>query len=174
MISYTILYFSMFTPKIYDIKHDIIYNMWYHVSKYDIMLFLYMISYMISYIICDIIYQKMISCCSLAEANIPSAPRIAARNDGIDDCENDSGRQLEMDSDEQRDFGEQGMALEEDEQIFATLLNNISPCMSTADIEQLLQDVPVQAPVAVPVRTMQETVAAGDMPPLDVEAGNVF
>ena len=30
------------------------------------------------------------------------------------------------------------------------------------------------APVAVPVKTVQETVAAGDMPPLDVEAGNVI
>jgi hypothetical protein len=32
----------------------------------------------------------------------------------------------------------------------------------------------VQPPVVVPVRTVQQTVAAGDLPPLDVNAANVF
>ena len=46
--------------------------------------------------------------------------------------------------------------------------------MSAADIEQQLQDIPVQPPVVVPVRTVQEAIAAGDLPPLDVDAANVF
>ncbi len=46
--------------------------------------------------------------------------------------------------------------------------------MNAAEIEQLLQGIPVQTPVAVLVRSVQEAVAAGDLPPLDVEAGNVF
>ncbi len=32
----------------------------------------------------------------------------------------------------------------------------------------------MQPPVAVPVRTVQEAIAAGDLPPLDVDAANVF
>ena len=40
-------------------------------------------------------------------------------------------------------------------------------------IEQLLQDIPVQPPVVVPVRTVQEAIA-GDLPPLDVDAADVF
>ena len=35
--------------------------------------------------------------------------------------------------------------------------------MNANDIEQLLQDIPIQPPVVVPVRTVQEAVAAGDM-----------
>ncbi len=68
------------------------------------------------------------------------------------------------------------MDMEEDAQILATLLKHIPSCMNAADMEQLLQDIPVQplAPVAVPVRTMQEAMAAGDLPPLDVDASNVF
>ena len=46
--------------------------------------------------------------------------------------------------------------------------------MNAAEIKQLLQDIPLQQPVVVPVRSVQEAVAAGDLPPLDVEAGNVF
>ncbi len=46
--------------------------------------------------------------------------------------------------------------------------------MNADDIEQLLQDIPVQQPVVVPVRTVQEAVAAGDLPPLDVDAADVF
>ena len=36
-----------------------------------------------------------------------------------------------------------------------------------------MQDIPVQPPVVVPVRTVQEAVAAGDLPPLDVDAANI-
>ena len=66
------------------------------------------------------------------------------------------------------------MYMEEDAEILATLLKHIPSCMSAADIEQLLQDIPVQQPVVVPVRTVQEAIAAGDLPPLDVDAANVF
>ncbi len=37
-----------------------------------------------------------------------------------------------------------------------------------------MQDIPVQPPVVVPVRTVQEAVAAGDLPPLDADAANIF
>ena len=50
----------------------------------------------------------------------------------------------------------------------------IPSCMNADDIEQLLQDIPVQPPVVVPVRTVQEAIAAGDLPPLDVDAADVF
>ena len=46
--------------------------------------------------------------------------------------------------------------------------------MNADDTEQLLQDIPVQPPVVVPVRTVQEAVAAGDIPPLDMDAAEVF
>jgi hypothetical protein len=46
--------------------------------------------------------------------------------------------------------------------------------MNADDIEQVLQDIPVHLPAVVPVRTVQEAVAAGDLPPLDVDATNVF
>ncbi len=64
------------------------------------------------------------------------------------------------------------MGMKEDAQILATLLKHISSCMNAADIEQLLQDIPVQPPVAVPVRTVREAVAAGDFPPLNADASN--
>ena len=83
-----------------------------------------------------------------------------------------------MDADEERDYADQDplsdMDMEEDAEILATLLKHIPSCMSAADIEQLLQDIPVQPPVVVPVRTVQEAIAAGDLPPLDVDAANVF
>ena len=66
------------------------------------------------------------------------------------------------------------MDMEENAKILATLLKHIPSCMSAADIEQLLLDIPVQQPVVVPVRTVQEAIAAGDLPPLDVDAANVF
>ncbi len=66
------------------------------------------------------------------------------------------------------------MDMEEDAEILATLLKHIPSCMNAADIEQLLQDIPVQPPVVVPVRTVQEAVEAGDIPPLDVDAAEVF
>ena len=51
-----------------------------------------------------------------------------------------------MDFDEERDFADQGplsdMDMEEDAQILATLLKHIPTCTNTADIEQLLQDIP--------------------------------
>ena len=46
--------------------------------------------------------------------------------------------------------------------------------MTADDIEQLLQEIPVQPPVVVPATTVQEAVAAGDLPPLDVDSANVF
>ncbi len=47
-------------------------------------------------------------------------------------------------------------------------------CMNADDIEQLLQEIPVHPPAVVPFRTVQEAVAAGDLPPLDGDAANVF
>ena len=47
-------------------------------------------------------------------------------------------------------------------------------CITAADIEQLVREIPVQVSVVVPVRTVQEAVAAGDPPPVDAEAANVF
>jgi hypothetical protein len=58
--------------------------------------------------------------------------------------------------------------------ILATLLKHIPACINTADTELLLQDIPVQPPVVIPARTMQEAVQAKDLPPLDVDAANVF
>ena len=66
------------------------------------------------------------------------------------------------------------MDMEEDAEILATCLKHIPSCISAGDIEQLMQDIPVQPPVEIPVRTVQEAVAAGDLPPLDVDAANVF
>ena len=83
-----------------------------------------------------------------------------------------------MDFDEERDFADQGpltdIDMEEDAQILATLLKHLPSCINAADIEQILQDIPVQPPVAVPARTMQEAIAAKDLPPLDVDASEVF
>ena len=83
-----------------------------------------------------------------------------------------------MDFDEARDFADQGplpdMDMEEDALILATLLKHIPSCFSADDIEQLLQDIPDQPPVVVPARTVREAVEAGDLPPLDRDAANVF
>ncbi len=83
-----------------------------------------------------------------------------------------------MDSDEERDHADQvplsDMDMEEDAEILATLLKHIPSCMNANDIEQLLQDISVQPPVVVPVRTVQSAIAAGDLPPLDVDATDVF
>jgi hypothetical protein len=62
----------------------------------------------------------------------------------------------------------------EDNEILATLLKHMRYCMNADDIQQLLQEIPVHQPAVVPVRTVQEAVAAGDLPPLDVDAANVF
>jgi hypothetical protein len=79
-----------------------------------------------------------------------------------------------MDADEERDYADQkplsDMDMEEDAKILATLLQHIPSCMNADDIEQLLQDIAVQPPVVIPVRTAQEAIAAGDIPPLDVDA----
>jgi hypothetical protein len=64
--------------------------------------------------------------------------------------------------------------MEEDVQNLATLMKHLPSCMYAADIEQLLQDIPEQPPVVVPARTVQVAVDAGDLPPLDVDAANVF
>ncbi len=83
-----------------------------------------------------------------------------------------------MDIDEQRDYADQGhltdMDMEEDAEILSLLLKHMPSCIDAADIEQLVQDIPVQPPVVVPVRTVQEAVAAGDLPPLDADAAYVF
>jgi hypothetical protein len=83
-----------------------------------------------------------------------------------------------MDSDKERDYADQDplsdMDIYEDAEILATLLKHIPSCMSADDIEKLLQDIPMQPPVVVPVRTVQEAIAAGDLPPLDVDVDNVF
>ena len=94
----------------------------------------------------------------------------------VDASGQDRGRQ--MDSDEERDFADQNPLtdedMEDDTRILATLLKAIPFCMNAADIEQLLQDIPDQPPVAIPARTVQEAVEAGDLPPLDRDAADVF
>ena len=69
-----------------------------------------------------------------------------------------------MEFDEERDFADQGpltdIDMEEDSQILATLLKHLPTCIYAADMEHLLQDIPVQPPVAVPARTMQEAISA--------------
>jgi hypothetical protein len=87
-----------------------------------------------------------------------------------------------MDPDEQRDYADQGPPsdsdLDGDTQILTTLLKHIPECIDAADIELLLQDIPVHRtlhpPVVIPARSMQEAIQAEDMPPLDVDAANVF
>ena len=64
--------------------------------------------------------------------------------------------------------------LDRDTQILATLLKLIPGCIDAADIELPLQGIPVQPPVVIPARSMQEAIQAEDMPPLDVDAANVF
>ncbi len=80
-----------------------------------------------------------------------------------------------MDSDEERDFADQGpltdMDMEEDAKTFALLLKHMPSCIVAADIEQLVQDIPEKPLVVIPVRTVQEAVAAGDLPPLDADGG---
>ncbi len=54
------------------------------------------------------------------------------------------------------------------------MMKHMQSCMNADDIGQLLQENPVHQPAVVPVRTVQETAAAGDLPSLDVDAANVF
>ncbi len=88
----------------------------------------------------------------LAGANISPAIRT--------DHDSDSDRV--MDSDEVRDYADQGPRsdsdLEGDTQILATLLKLIPGCIDAADIELLLQGIPVQPPVVIPARSMQEAI----------------
>ncbi len=97
-------------------------------------------------------------CSSLAAAKLPPAQRSDASDGG-----NDPDR--EMDPDEARDYADQGPLpdrdMEEDSEILATLLKHMPYCMNADDIEQLLQEIPVHLPAVVPVRTVQEAVAAG-------------
>jgi hypothetical protein len=58
--------------------------------------------------------------------------------------------------------------------MLALLLKHMLSCIDAADIVQLVRDIPDQPPVVIPVRTVQEAVAAGDLPPLDADAANVF
>jgi hypothetical protein len=37
-----------------------------------------------------------------------------------------------------------------------------------------MQEIPMQLSLVLPVRTVQEAVAAGDLPPLDLDAAHVF
>ncbi len=68
-----------------------------------------------------------------------------------------------------------GTVMEKDAKIISPLLKHMPSCVDAADIKQLVRDIPVQPPVVVvPVRTVQDAVAAGDLPPLDVDAANVF
>ena len=117
----------------------------------------------------------MIYCCYIAASDHVPAQR-ADPNAGGHQCDADLDRP--MDFDDERDFADLGPLteedIEEDAQILATLLKHIPSCMNTADIEQLLKDIPVQPPVVIPARTVQEAVAAGDLPPLNVDAANVF
>ena len=118
----------------------------------------------------------MYDICSFAAADPAPAQRADANDCGH---EHDADLDRPMDADEERDYAADqeplsDMDMEEDAEILATLLKHIPSCMSAADIEQLLQDIPVQPPVIVPVRTGQEAIAAGDLPPLDVDAADVF
>ena len=128
---------------------------------------------MISYLILD-----MISCLKMHFSyflcTAAADPRPAQPEDGTDD---DHEPDRAMDFDEERDFADQGpltdMDMEEDPEILSLLLKHMPSCIDASDIEQLVQDIPVQQPVVVPVRTVQDAVAAGDLPPLDADAANV-
>jgi hypothetical protein len=65
--------------------------------------------------------------------------------------DHDSDSDRVMDPDEQRDYADQGPRsdsdLDGDTQILATLLKLIPGCIDAADIELLLQGIPVQLPV---------------------------
>jgi hypothetical protein len=102
-------------------------------------------------------------------------PRPAQHADETDD---DHEPDRAIDIDDKRDFADQGplidMDMEEDAEILSLLLKHMPSCIVAADIEQLVQDIPVQLPVVFPVRIVQEAVAAGDLPPLDVDTANVF
>ena len=93
-----------------------------------------------------------------AAADPPPAQRADVTNDN-------HAQDRPMDSDEERDYADQGplteMDMEEDAKILTLLLKHMQSCIYAADIEQLVLDIPVQPSVVVPVRTVQEAVAAG-------------
>ncbi len=123
-------------------------------------------------IIIDTILCPHYICLAAAEAAEPP------ENQRADASDDDLDADRPMDFDEERDFADQGPLtdrdMEEDVQNLATLMMHLPSCMNTADIEQLLQDIPEQPPAVVPARTGQEAVDAGDLLPLDVDAANVF
>ncbi len=90
-------------------------------------------------------------------------PHPAQRADKTND---DSKPDRPMDFDEECDYADQGpltdMDMEEDAEIVSLQLKHMPSCVDATDIEQLVRDIPVQPPVVVPVRTVQEAVAAGD------------
>ena len=67
--------------------------------------------------------------------------------------DHDSDSDRVMDPDEQRDYADQGPPsdsdLDGDTQILASHLKHIPACIDAADIELLLQDIPVQPPVVI-------------------------
>ena len=135
------------------------------------------ISYIIHDIIHDIIYvyyDIIYDICSFA-AVAPAPEQRADANDG--EHERDADLDRPMDADEERDYADQDplsdLDMEEDAEILATLLKHIPSCMNADDIEQLLQDIPVQPPVVVPVRTVQEAIAAW-MQPTSSHRANAF
>jgi hypothetical protein len=87
---------------------------------------------------------------ALAGADISPAIRT--------DHDSDSQADRVMDTNEEREFADQGptsdFELEEDTQILATLWRHILAYIDAADIELLLQDIPVQPPVVIPAMTM--------------------
>jgi hypothetical protein len=100
----------------------------------------------------------------LAAANRPQAQRAEA-SDGNHDPDRS------MDSDKERDSADQGPLTDMDAEMFALLLKHMPSCIDAADIEQLVLDIAERPPLLIPVRTVQEAVAAGDLPPLDADGG---
>ncbi len=98
----------------------------------------------------------MISCCCSRAAADPAPAQRANAHDG--GHERDADLERPIDFDKEHDYADQDplsdMDMEKDAEILATLLKQIPSCMSADDIEKLLQDIPVQPPVVVPVRTV--------------------
>ena len=96
-----------------------------------------MISYMISYMKHHVVLTNL-SC--LAAVDRPQAQPAEAS-----DADHDPDRS--MDDDEERDFADQGpltdMDMEEDAEILSLLLKHMPACIDAADIEQLVQEIPV-------------------------------
>jgi hypothetical protein len=134
---------------------------------------------MISNRISDIYHRlPILKECAAFPVQLPIFPLHSAQrpvsNDGYHDPDRETG------SIQVHDYADQGPLadrdMDEDTWILATvtLLKHTPYCLTVADLEQLLQEIPVQPPVVVPVMTVQEAVAARDLPSLDVDATNVF